>query len=131
MILRRMDRMPRLRSGTRIRGLSWILSYRIYPQELQPGPKKPDQTDIQYAEAEKNRVKSVYEDFYKKYAARKALSVFIVENVSEYGRSNCQLVVGPKTERIGGTGFRRGGAYVGLFSELLLSRADALNVRKG
>ena len=97
--------------------------------ELEPRPKG-NSTDIQYAEAEKNRVKSVYDDFYRRYAGRRALSVFIVDNVSEDGQSNFRLVVRPKTERIGKTGPRYW-AYVGPFSELLLSRADALNVNKG
>ena len=75
-------------------------------------------------------MKSVYDDFYRRYAGRRALSVFIVDNVSEDGQSNFRLVVRPKTERIGKTGPRYW-AYVGPFSELLLSRADALNVNKG
>ena len=108
--------------------------------KLEPRPNE-NLTDIQHAEAEKNRAKSVYEEFYRKYAGRKALSVFIVENVSEvYGRSNFKLDVVPKTERLADGGLRYGRGfghspachpYVGLSSELLPSKAAALKVNKG
>ena len=93
--------------------------------QLQPRPN-PNLTAIQFAEAEKKRVTAAYTDFYKKYGGRKALSTFLVDNVSEvYGQSNFRLDVVPKGDRLSETGMMyrgsRGGTpschpYVGLSS---------------
>jgi hypothetical protein len=108
--------------------------------QLQPRPN-PGLTDIQHAEAEKNRVKSVYSDFYKKYGGRRALSTFVIDNVSEVpGQSRFILDVVPKSSRLSEGGVRFRGAfqnsptchpYVGLSSELIPSKAEALKVNRG
>ena len=108
--------------------------------QLQPRPN-PGLTDIQHAEAEKNRVKTVYSDFYKQYGGHRALSTFVIDNVSEVpGQSRFILDVVPKSSRLSEGNVRFRGAfrnsptchpYVGLSSELIPSKAEALKVNRG
>ena len=73
--------------------LNSLLSYLSI--QLQPCPN-PGLTDIQHSEAEKNRVQTVYSDFYRKYGGRRVLSTFVIDNVSEVpGQSRFRLMLSP------------------------------------